>query len=107
MLWLGLMLVGSMMVFIVPQFVSVFEQIKVPLPEPTRTLMVVSGAIQPWGGLVLVVPFLVAYPLGSWLSARWRDWVLPVIVLTTVGLLLLIGLAVFLPLTSMHGGIGS
>jgi type IV pilus assembly protein PilC len=70
-------IVGFIVFFILPKFVSVFQDLQVPLPLPTRFLIFVTVAIHRWW-YVLVLIFIVAvygfrYYIGTADGRRWFD----------------------------------
>lgn len=55
MMILSMLLLLAMIVFVVPRFTSMFEELGGELPTFTKLLMAVSGFIAGWGGLLVLV----------------------------------------------------
>ncbi|HVE39327.1 MAG TPA: hypothetical protein VNM14_05520 [Planctomycetota bacterium] len=103
---LSLASLAGILMKIVPQFAEVYRQVKVPMPGATLILVSLSdmACAVPW----LVYPLVVVLPVGlSQLNKRtaWRVRAAIGLAygLSAVGILI----AIFLPLMSVHGGIGA
>ena len=58
-----------MLLFVVPRFASLFEELEVPLPTSTKTLIVLSHALQSYWWVLLIVIGGGAAALRSWLKS--------------------------------------
>ena len=69
--------VGMMLVFVVPQFESLFEDMGDALPVPTQMILAVAHLVQGWGWLLLPLGLLAWLGFRSWLGSEsgqsWRD----------------------------------
>ncbi len=63
-----LVIVAAMLIFIVPQFAGLYDQLGGTLPLPTRMLIFVSNLLVPWGILAFIV---IGIP-GFILFKRWK-----------------------------------
>ena len=63
----ALLVIVAMLYFIVPQFVSMYEQMAVPLPASTALLLQIAAAIRHPLGWLAVLPVLTLIMLAPWL----------------------------------------
>lgn len=78
---LSMVLTGAMLIFVVPQFQSLFEMVNGELPLLTQAMVAASNALRSWGALII---FLVLIALGYAHSKvkrtrRYREIVGPII----------------------------
>ena len=66
-LGIGLLSVVGLMVFIVPRFAPIFDELGGTLPLPTRILMAFSNALIKYGALILILVAVGAVALRKWL----------------------------------------
>ena len=93
-------------VFVVPRFMAIFGQVRVPLPGLTILFMGVSSALRSTAGLAGIALFF-----GGLLMLRWRRIRVPRPVYQTIligSVVLCFGLLIslFLPLISLLEGVG-
>ncbi|MDO8527618.1 MAG: type II secretion system inner membrane protein GspF [Deltaproteobacteria bacterium] len=64
----GVVLMISLVVFVVPKITAIFDDVQATLPLPTRMLMAVSNALTtPW----IVILLLILIPMGIYAVLRW------------------------------------
>ena len=74
-LGIGLLSVVGLMVFIVPRFAPIFDELGGTLPLPTRILMAFSNALIKYGALILILLAVGAVSLHKWiLTPPGRLW---------------------------------
>jgi type II secretory pathway component PulF len=66
-LGIGLLSVVGLMVFIVPRFAPIFDELGGTLPLPTRILMAFSNALIKYGALILILLAVGAISLHKWI----------------------------------------
>lgn len=64
---MAILLTTAMLIFIVPTFVGMFEDLGGEIPLPTKILMAASAFASSWAGLVTFV----VVPVGLWQSYKW------------------------------------
>ncbi|MEO1751955.1 type II secretion system F family protein [Thiofaba sp. EF100] len=70
-----------LLVYVIPQFATLFEGVGRSLPLPTRVVMGVAGFVRDWGWLLLALPLLAipwlrAALRGTAFRRRWDGWLL-------------------------------
>ncbi len=71
MLLLSGAVLSIMMVWIIPRVVSIFEDMEVALPLPTRILIAVSSFMSQWWPLLLLLPVIGGYLLRRSAGTEW------------------------------------
>jgi general secretion pathway protein F len=64
----GMGLMGFLLVFVVPKIVKIFEDTKATLPLPTKILISVSGFVQSYWYLVILVGIGIYFGMKKWLA---------------------------------------
>jgi type IV pilus assembly protein PilC len=72
--------IAVILIFVIPQFTALFEGKEADLPWPTRLMMSLSGALQGWSGLILLIVVVAAVVLiylwgKSGPGRRLKDWI--------------------------------
>ncbi len=65
---LAVVLINVMMIFVIPIFAAFFTEMGKDLPMPTKILISLSGGIQKWWWLGLLIGFLIYYIGGNFLA---------------------------------------
>ena len=69
-LFLVLLIVTAMLIFVVPTFETLYEDLGGTLPLPTRILLAVSGIVVKWAPLILVAEVAAVFGFRKWITSE-------------------------------------
>jgi type II secretory pathway component PulF len=93
-------------VFVVPRFMGIFSQVRVPLPGLTLLFMNVSNALRSTAGIAGIALFFAGLLVLRWKRIRVPRPVYQTILIGSVVLCFGMLISLFLPLVTLLEGIG-